>query len=120
MEVEENKQIDENKQVKETISAEEVEILLADLMKIIHANKTFPSPRNIALMTRKLIRHKNNVDSNPRNSPSGVDINEFNQLMKNPKVTEILFKIGGFDKPFNFVFPEENLVELAKEVVKKQ
>ena len=105
---------------RETISIKEVEVLLADLMKIILVNKTFPSPRNIALMTRKLIRHKNNVESNPRNSPSGVDINEFNQLMKNPKVVEILFKIGRLDQPFNFVFPEENLLELAKVVVKEQ
>jgi len=105
---------------KETISMEEVEVLLSDLMKIILKNKTFPSPRNIALMARKLIRHKNNVESNPRNSPSGVDINEFNQLMKDPKVREILFNIGKFDKPINFVFPEENLLELAKKVVKEQ
>ena len=110
----------DQKENRETISIEEVEVLLADLMKIILANKTFPSPRNIALMARKLIRHKNNVESNPRNSPSGVDINEFNQLMKNPCVIEILFKIGKLDQPFNFVFPEENLLDLAKVVIKKQ
>ena len=104
---------------KESISTEEVEVLIADLMKIILANKTFPSPRNIALMSRKLISYKNNIDSNPKNAPSGVDINEFKLLIADKTVQEILLKINMFDKSINFVFPEEILLELAKKVFKE-
>ena len=102
------------------ISMEQTEELLVELMKIIFVNKTFPSPRNIALMARKLINHKNNVDSNPNNAPNGVDINEFKKLLYDPKVKELLFDIGKFDKSVNFVFPEENLLDLAKKVVKEK
>lgn len=105
---------------KKVVSTEEVEVLLKKMMKIIIANKTFPSPRNVALMARKLINHKNNVDSNPNNAPSGVDINEFKKLLYDPMVKEILYDIGKFDKSFNFVFPEENLLALAKKVVNSE
>ncbi|MBT4870926.1 MAG: hypothetical protein HON47_05100 [Candidatus Diapherotrites archaeon] len=104
----------------EPISMEETEELIAKLMKIILKNKTFPSPRNIALMARKLMNHKNNVDSNPNNAPSGVDITEFKQLLFDEKVKEILYDIGKFDKSVNFVFPEENLLNLAKKVIKEE
>ena len=107
-------------ETKKIISMEETEELIAKLMKIILANKTFPSPRNVALMARKLINHKNNVDSNPNNAPSGVDIIEFKQLLYDEKVKEILYDIGKFDKSVNFVFPEENLLDLAKKVISKQ
>jgi hypothetical protein len=105
---------------KKNISMEETEVLLIKLMKIILKNKTFPSPRNVALMARKLINHKNNVDSNPNNAPSGVDINEFKKLLFDPVVKEILYDIGKFDKSINFVFPEENLLDLAKIVVNEE
>ena len=86
-------------------------------MKIIVKNDLFATKRSVALMTKKLVSHKNNVLSNPKNLPSGVDINVFKRLVEDNEVKIILENINSIEKSFNSNFSDEKLQNLAKNIL---
>ena len=96
---------------------ENVESLIIDLMKIVISEDLFATNRSVGLMAKKLVSYENNIKSNPKNQPSGVDINVFSRLVSNNDVKEILIKINSIEKSFNSSFSDEKLQDLAKKVL---